>query len=57
MSEASGMVEFVGWVELLRNPSRVAIVTMGFASLNPSYELQHRLRSTEHEAVGRIGAA
>ena len=40
MSEASGMVEFVGWVELLRNPSRVAIVTMGFASLNPSYELK-----------------
>jgi len=26
---------------------------MGFASLNPSYELQHRLRSTEHETVVR----
>jgi hypothetical protein len=29
----------VGWVEPLRNPSHVAVVTMGFASLNPSYKL------------------
>jgi len=35
----------LGWVEPLRNPSHVAIATMGFASLNPSYELllEHRL--------------
>src|SRR5262249_8379319 len=27
----------VGWVERTRNPSPGAILTMGFASLNPSY--------------------
>jgi len=34
------------WVEPLRSPSHVAIATMGFAPLNPSYELlllEHRL--------------
>jgi arsenite methyltransferase len=29
----------VGWVEPLRNPSHVAIVTMGLASFNPSHKL------------------
>src|ERR1700724_3122284 len=31
----------VGWVELLRNPSSSERVSMGFASLNPSYRLPH----------------
>ena len=32
-------MQLVGWVEPLRNPSHVAIAMMGFAPLNPSYEL------------------
>src|ERR1700739_553247 len=34
------LVEAVGWVEHLRNPSTTPTKVMGIASLNPSYELR-----------------